>query len=551
MKSVFDFFSCSVKAALNIYENQIKSKFMKLKNVEQSIRKKIKNIVQKIISFIFGKPSSIKDYFKITQWYISKRFLCKIIIVFTALLFFIIYAVIPFIEGRLWAASLVVNTDKYHQFTGKCKVYNKDGSLLYVGNLEDGVINGEGELYKDNKLVYKGSFKNNKYDGEGTLYENGDLLYKGEFLNNLYNGNGTIYFNNGNKKFNGTFENGVYKSGIEYYEDASIKFNGQFSADGYEGEGKLYKNNEDNDILYSGNFSGGKYNGKGNLYINGKLVYTGDFVDNTYSGDGKKYDNGILVYEGTFDENKYNGNGILYKDKKMIYKGEFSKGMYNGEGTLYSEKTGKLLYSGNFNNNIYDKKGTLYNEETGRMIYDGNFLNGLYDGDGILYSTSGKKIFNGKFFEGNVDYISFLNKDIDYIRECFGKEDSLEMFENSFALVYNDMKIIVEFNYTEDEDKPEFNKIKFFGDQRVNNIYKNLEINKIDGINGKLSNEDIFTAYTFEVTLNETSMSNYINEDIVEGSRLYCVKYLFEDYYIRAYSYNSTSKILYFEMGGI
>lgn len=550
MKSIFDFFSRSVKSSMTIYENQIKAQFSKVKNVEKGIRKQIRKAFQSVVAFIFGKPSSVKDYFRISKWYVSKRFVLKVVFILIVFVLVLIYGIIPFLSGKLWVSSLTVNSDEYHQFSGKCKVFKEDGSLLYIGTLEDGVIVGSGELYDDDKLVYKGDFEKNKFNGNGTLFENGILLYKGEFTNNSYNGKGTLYFTNGNVLFDGEFENGEYKNGIEYYEDGRKKYEGNFANSVYDGEAKLYADDEENTVLFKGAFGNGKYNGKGKLYEGGSLKYEGDFVDGKYNGKGQKYEKGVLIYDGEFSDGKYNGEGSLFSSKngKIIYEGSFSDEKYEGEGTLYGEESGKLLYKGGFSEGLYSEKGALYSEETGRVIYDGNFVKSLYDGEGILYSENGKKLFNGSFFEGKINYMDFFNQDIEYIRQCFGKEDSMETFDTSFDIIYNDLNIIFEFDYSEDdENKPMFSKIKFFGEQEIEGISKGAFVKDI---NEKFK-EESFTAYNFAASPNEVSMNGHIDHEITEGMALYSVKYLFDDYYIRVYSLGEDKEVLYFEMGGI
>ncbi len=550
MNYIFNFFSRSIKSTITLYENNIKAKLSKFKNAEKSFRKMIKDALHKVVSFIFGKPTSVKDYFKVSSWYISKRFAAKCIGILIIFIILMIYVVIPYLSGRLWASSLVVNTNEYHEFTGKCRVYKEDGSLLYIGTLENGVITGSGELYENDKLVYKGDFEKNKYEGNGDLYLDGNILYKGEFTNNEYNGKGTLFYANGNEKFEGEFENGIYKKGTEYYESGNKKYVGEFANELYTGEAELYADDEVNTVMFKGTFGNGKYNGEGNLYSGGNLIYEGEFADSKYNGKGKQYINGILLYEGEFADGKYNGEGNLYNiiNGKILYQGAFSNSKYEGEGTLYDENTGKLLYKGNFSENLYNEKGTLFNVETGRVIYDGNFVNSLYDGDGVLYSDNGKKLFTGRFFEGNINYMDFLNKDIEYIRTCFGKEDKIETYETSFDIIYNDLKLIFEFDYSQDDgEQPMFSRVKFFGEQKINDIAKGIHVDEIN----KTFEEKSFTAYSFAAGQSEVGMNSYIDNEITDGMVLYSVKYLFDDYYIRVYALNEKSQVMYFEMGGV
>ena len=59
-------------------------------------------------------------------------------------------------------------------------------SSIYVGDVKDGMAEGEGKLYdsESSVLYYGGEFVNGVYHGLGTLYRgDGSILYKGMFIN--------------------------------------------------------------------------------------------------------------------------------------------------------------------------------------------------------------------------------------------------------------------------------------------------------------------------------------------------------------------------------
>lgn len=549
MKFILDLLERGVNSSLLLYENKLKSKLSYIKNFSKKITTAVKKTLQKIIAFVFGKPNSVKDYFHLTQWYVSKRFLLKSMIFLVVGALIAVKVVIPYLSGRLWPASLVVNSNQYHEFTGKAKVFTKDGYLLYKGTLQKGAVDGSGEVYDENQLIYKGELKNSRYEGEGVLYnKKNQLIYQGNFLDNLYDGNGTLYFENGKKRFVGTFEKGQMKDGTEYYSSGNKKYIGLYENGLFTGNAKIYEDNEKETLRYSGNLESGRYNGKGRLYKYGSLLYDGDFLNNVYHGQGKLYADGQTIYEGTFSNGSYDGQGKLYQNGKLIYKGNFLEGNKNGEGNLFSAENGKLLYEGNFKDDFYDQQGKLYDEKTGRLLYEGTFAQGVYNGEGTLYSASGQKLFTGNFYNGDIDYMAYCKSDIDEIRTAFGKESSLEMLDGSFLLVYKEMKIIFEFPFAENETKPVVNKMRLFGSQKVQGASTTITLGEFTK---SLGEKTSYTSYSFAATLGEALMSLYTDSAIKEGDILYCVKYLFDDYYIRVYAVSSKDKIYYYEIGGI
>ncbi|MDD3569608.1 MAG: hypothetical protein PHY44_00705 [Lachnospiraceae bacterium] len=522
--NLMNMFKRSVESSITLYENMLRGKLNKLKNYTRKINTKIRKSFQKAISFVFGKPTSLKDYFKMNEWYVSKQFLAKTL--FSAFLvgFIFVKVVFPFLEGRAWPASVVVNTSKFHETIGKAKVYTKDGELLYKGKLNEGLAEGTGEVYNQNALVYKGELSQNLYNGNGTLYKNGVVKYKGEFKDNLYNGDGVLYYDNGNIQFNGTFEQGNYKKGTEYYPNGIRRYNGEYTEGLYSGMATLYDSSKENKILYSGEFENGMKNGNGKLYERGQMVYDGNFANDAYEGLGK-----------------------LYRSGKIRYNGNFAFGEMNGLGTLYSLGTGRVIYEGNFQNGVFQQAGKSYDENTGRVIYDGNFSKGAYDGNGVLYSSSGRQLYTGHFFDGQIDYLHLCNSDLDAIRTAFGKEDETQLFENSFFLIYKDLSVVFEFEFADGETVPQLSNMKFFGEQSINGIENGKNLKELT----KKFEKDSFTSYEFIVMEKEGYLSQFAGKDFNLGDVIYCTKYNFDDYYIRMYSNSSNGDIWYFEVGVI
>ena len=79
---------------------------------------------------------------------------------------------------------------KNGKLSGKGKEFYKNNRLKYIGDYEDGQINGKGELYYQDYgyINYIGEFKNGEKDGIGKEFDKfGNLINEGEFKNgNLF-----------------------------------------------------------------------------------------------------------------------------------------------------------------------------------------------------------------------------------------------------------------------------------------------------------------------------------------------------------------------------
>lgn len=480
------------------YILKLKNNFLKLKNVVRMIQQAFYGFLQKALHYTLRKPVSLNDYIKRGSVYISKQFLLKFVLFFCVIVFVVIHYVSPFLRGRIWSAELIVNTNDFYEFVGKAKVYQKDGSLLYLGMLDKGKAEGQGELYEYDTMVYKGEFSENKYHGTGVLYENNKKIYQGEFLENKYHGTGVLYDKNENIKFSGTFENGNKKEGISYFENGKIQ--------------------------YKGNYENNLYGGEGTLYVSG--------ADN------------IVLYQGTFSQNKYEGKGRLYQEGVLLYDGNFSKGLYQGDGILYDSKKGKILYQGSFLNGAYNGIGKLYQSSTSRLLYEGEFLEGKKNGFGTLYSESGTKVYTGNFYNDDIDYKQFINSNLDGIREAFGKETELIMLENYILTVYENLKVAFVFEFSQDGASPAVKSIKFFGTQNIDGIKNGMTFYDAS----KKMSKQYSIETTFDVVGEEAVYFKYCNKQNTTG---YVIEYSMNDSILKLYGENKQGTIYYFEIGGM
>jgi len=536
----------SITSTFKIYQKKLSIYFTKFRNIGRIIRKEVKTIIRGAIKYVFGKPESLKDYFKIEELYISKIFIVRIILAVSLITVLTVKFIIPGLSGRLWTNTVVVNTDKYYTADGKVNVLDNNNQVIYKGIMTEGRITGTGEVYDYGNLIYKGELSNEKYQGQGKLYQDGQLLYEGEFSDNLYNGLGVLYYSSGSKKFDGIFKDGLYSEGTEYYENGNIKYQGGFSDGKYNGAGKIYSDNAQ--IWYDGNLVMGEYDGQGKLYKDGILLYEGNFTKGIYSGLGKKYySNGVTEYEGNFKDGMYSGEGRqYYENGRLKYDGQFLDNNYCGEGTLYSLNTGKYIYSGTFTDNVYDVNGKLYDEQTGRLKYEGDFSNGIYDGAGVLYNSNGQPIFTGNFYMGEIDYKSFCGEKQEEVRKAFGKEDDLVQLENSFLMVYRNLNVIFEFDYVYTESSPAVNKIKIFNKAQIDNVANGKNVKEIRESFGST----VFSEYEFIVNEEDAFIFEFAEKRLYAGQQAYSIKYILEDSYIRIYSQSDNSEVIYYEIGG-
>ncbi|MFI3174334.1 MAG: hypothetical protein R3Y53_03915 [Bacillota bacterium] len=569
MGMIMSIFTRAMKSVTTIYTVKLSSKLNVLKTIPTRLAKVVKKQIQRMISFLFGKPTSLQEYYKIEDWYISKRLVLKTTFVIVLVGVFSTIYLYPYLEGKLWYAKLTVNTNKFHEFNGKALVYDTEGDLLYQGVLEKGLPNGVGEVYEKDKLAYQGDLVRNVRTGTGKEYENGTLIYEGGYDQNLYEGEGTKYFpldtkqiyqtgtfvagelqegteyfENGDKKYTGTLEKGLKSGSGTLYENDAVLYTGAFAKDLKNGMGTLYENGQ---ILYRGNFVDDVYQGAGELYQNGELLYKGDFQGDSYHGNGELYENGDLIYMGDFVNNTYQGNGELYDHGRVLYMGGFTNNLRQGEGIAYEETTGKKVYEGSFQNDLYDGFGTLYDSKTGRTLYTGEFANGLYEGSGTLYTNSGQQLFAGLFFQGNIDYIQFCNAEETTVKEAFGNEDAIEMFPYSYFTVYQNADVVFEYHFSVDGQAPRVSNMKLLGDQEIQGVKVGMSMTEVEKL---LGDDEFYSVYPFMIEENEQYILRMLNTSGSVGDTLYTAKYNFDDYYIRCYANSANGEVLYYEVGG-
>lgn len=465
----------------------INTLFLQLQNFGSRVAQFIQQKLQKFVHTLTQNPKSKKDYWRFLGLYVSKKFAIIFLAVVGAVGYLFINYAYPWADGRLWTATLRIDSARYMHFSGRAKVYDTEGLLIYEGNMENGLAHGEGTQYNMNgDLVYKGSFENGKYKGQGELYNSA-----------------------GNKVYEGAFENNCY-----------------------EGEGKLF--NDIGKTLYIGHFAVGQRSGTGMEYdpATGLRKYYGEYANDVRNGNGVEYgdDGETVVYEGDFKDGMYGGEGKLYANGSLLYSGSFESGKYSGTGNLYDLNTSALLYSGEFKNGLYDGMGKLYDVGTSVVVYDGAFSNGKKQGAGESYDKLGSKMFAGNFRGDSIDYIAYLGQKPDKVTDEFGKESYRTEVDGKLILTYLSMDVSVIFKI--DGEKGEYvcekfilgTKEEFMGLGAKSSAMERREVMG-----------DTYSSYNYSCPNYYKTVFKHLSININKTDSVPSDKYILSNYFIRFY----------------
>jgi hypothetical protein len=204
---------------------------------------------------------------------------------------------------------------------------------------------------------------------------------------------------------------------ISTYGNSTHYLEGHFKDEELDGIGKEV--NYRGKLKYVGELKEGRYDGKGfhatYSFTDGSLesTYEGDFINGKYDGKGiytllsptygiekyysggwkndKKEGNGMRVdyfrgkmegyYIGNWKDDKKDGYGVDSSSSSYLYIGNFVEGKREGQGKQYWDP------------HFTDGKGNV-------LEYDGEWIKDEMHGTGIEYDFTGKKIFEGMFYEG-------------------------------------------------------------------------------------------------------------------------------------------------------
>ncbi|MDR2074232.1 MAG: hypothetical protein LBP36_02585 [Oscillospiraceae bacterium] len=470
-----------------------------LNTISQRIQEKISNFIHQLLK----KPKSKDDYWKIGGYYLAKRLVMLTLASVGASVFLYMNVFFPYLDGKLWQATVRTNTKKYLTFSGKAKLFDPSGILIYKGEMQSGQADGYGIQYEyDSKNVaYKGNFKGDKYNGDGELYNaQGQMIYKGAFENNKFQGHG--------RQLN------------------------SFGA-----------------ITYVGSFDSGLRSGKGTEYDTktGFKIYYGDFVNNLREGRGVEFasDGETPIYEGSFVAGNYSGSGKQYLDGHLIYSGTFGNGKYNGNGTLYNKSSGATIYEGEFSSGLFEGNGKLYDERNGKILYEGDFVKGLKNGSGKLYDTMGEIVYNGEFKSDSVNFLSIIGKKRDEIIQKFGNPNSTTQIDEREFLFYAGVNGVI-INSLSNEAGGEYICERIL-------IHPNQEFM---GLSEKITSTELHQKLGDQYSITDFSAPNYyqkafslLNVKISDVSNIPSSKYIFDKYYLRLMFSASHSQMVCIEVG--
>jgi hypothetical protein len=220
---------------------------------------------------------------------------------------YVILIILTFYSCLLFSQAIWIIDKK----TG-CMVQNtfsrKYWTISWSGDCADSIANGKGtlswKLFGIIRDKYIGDIIDGLPNGQGKYIYSKELIYSGEFKNGKLNGKGTKI------------------SGVYRYE-------GQFMDDELNGFGKLYKNDR---LIYEGQFLNTVENGYGKMYASDGSIFEGK-LENGYYKEGK-----IISIDGFITEGEWNGfeliNGIFQYTDGRVYEGQMKNWKPNGHGKM-------------------------------------------------------------------------------------------------------------------------------------------------------------------------------------------------------------------------
>ncbi|HEY5703783.1 MAG TPA: C13 family peptidase [Gammaproteobacteria bacterium] len=270
-----------------------------------------------------------------------------------------------------------------------------DGAI-YDGEMQHGVIHGQGRMRWPNGDIYRGEFENGLFHGQGRYETTNGIVYSGQFANGSFTGIGTIRYS-GDRYYQGEAKDWE-QHGSGTYVDGDMEYTGEFVEGRFEGTGTFQMANGD---VYTGQFKNGELHGHGSYTTADYRHYEGNFVKGKLIGMGKYTDGTGLKYEGEFDNWVFHGEGKLTQANGDQYIGHFVQGSLHGEGAFIGVDGSH--YVGEFEHGSYHGRGRLMTERGDHYV--GRFRYGQYHGRGILtYAepVDGTRVIRGRWKNGKL-----------------------------------------------------------------------------------------------------------------------------------------------------
>ena len=210
----------------------------------------------------------------------------------------------------------------------------------YVGEVSDGLPNGQGVMTYADDSTYVGEWKDGKWNGQGVYTWSDGTKFSGEWKGGA-SWNGTLCDKDGN--VTSTYAEGVKKKGVatnvENMEWENGHYTGEVSSDGEpHGHGIM---TDDDGTVYEGQWDTGTKQGQGTETHTDGSVYVGEWLVDMEDGT-MTYADGS-VYEGEWGSpqefdmlgpREWHGNGTFTSsDGRRKYVGEWFFGKRHGHGT--------------------------------------------------------------------------------------------------------------------------------------------------------------------------------------------------------------------------
>ena len=156
--------------------------------------------------------------------------------------------------------------------SGKGKLIDRDGSIMYEGDFVEGHFEGNGDLVVVHGK-YRGEIEHGEMNGTGTLKDIFGGTYSGEFKDNLFDGEGA------------------------YLQKDGSKYEGEWLAGVMHGKGKATYLSGD---YYEGEWKNGVQDGKGKMTFVGQGVIEGTWVNGKENGKAR-----VTLPDGSWQDVEY------------------------------------------------------------------------------------------------------------------------------------------------------------------------------------------------------------------------------------------------------
>ena len=235
--------------------------------------------------------------------------------------------------------------------TGTFMVSGSFGRLIFMGNMVNGAMEGQGLLHLPSAETLVGVFHVGNLEGKVSYTRQDGFRYEGDWSENAETGRGNAFYPDGSQ-YDGEWDHGrMSGKGSMSYSNGST-YHGDWLNQKPSGTGVLtYPNGSE----YNGQFLDGHWDGFGKLTIAGGITISGTWSNGQIAGDaevkghdGSKYEGSLSNYKrqglgrlkwsdgstyiGSWENNLPSGNGIYVNSKGEKFDGPWIQGCFKGDG---------------------------------------------------------------------------------------------------------------------------------------------------------------------------------------------------------------------------